>query len=78
MMDSLTRTPAPIVTPVPIETLGPNCRGRKMRISADGNYEKLKKKNFKNETYLLLNLLFVILQLKDLLTTAVGSILAVG
>uniref|UniRef100_A0A3Q3E2C7 Uncharacterized protein n=1 Tax=Labrus bergylta TaxID=56723 RepID=A0A3Q3E2C7_9LABR len=24
MMDSLTRTPAPIVTPVPIETLGPN------------------------------------------------------
>uniref|UniRef100_A0A674CSP0 Uncharacterized protein n=1 Tax=Salmo trutta TaxID=8032 RepID=A0A674CSP0_SALTR len=26
MMDSLTRTPAPMVTPVPMETLGPNYR----------------------------------------------------
>uniref|UniRef100_A0A8C7W9X2 Uncharacterized protein n=1 Tax=Oncorhynchus mykiss TaxID=8022 RepID=A0A8C7W9X2_ONCMY len=26
MTDSLTRTPAPMVTPVPIETLGPNYR----------------------------------------------------
>uniref|UniRef100_A0A3B1K4G6 Uncharacterized protein n=1 Tax=Astyanax mexicanus TaxID=7994 RepID=A0A3B1K4G6_ASTMX len=33
MMDSLTRTPAPIVTPVPIDTFGPNCGGNKKRKS---------------------------------------------
>lgn len=27
-MDSRTRTPAPTVTPSPIETLGPNCEDR--------------------------------------------------
>lgn len=29
MMDSLTRTPAPIVTPVPMDTFGPNWREKK-------------------------------------------------
>uniref|UniRef100_A0A3P8SWC6 Uncharacterized protein n=1 Tax=Amphiprion percula TaxID=161767 RepID=A0A3P8SWC6_AMPPE len=29
MMDSRTLTPAPIVTPVPMETLGPNCKEKR-------------------------------------------------
>uniref|UniRef100_A0A3B4E124 Uncharacterized protein n=1 Tax=Pygocentrus nattereri TaxID=42514 RepID=A0A3B4E124_PYGNA len=32
MMDSLTRTPAPIVTPVPIDTFGPNSVGSMLAV----------------------------------------------
>uniref|UniRef100_A0A3Q2PB34 Uncharacterized protein n=1 Tax=Fundulus heteroclitus TaxID=8078 RepID=A0A3Q2PB34_FUNHE len=31
IIDSRTLTPAPIVTPVPIETLGPNCKKKKIQ-----------------------------------------------
>uniref|UniRef100_A0A672IWU9 Uncharacterized protein n=1 Tax=Salarias fasciatus TaxID=181472 RepID=A0A672IWU9_SALFA len=65
MMDSRTRTPAPIVTPVPIETLGPNCKeGRKTDLNAVSTCLRCEQ--------------LVEKQRGGTLTIAVGSILAVG